>query len=208
MKKSKISKVSLKDQIREVLFEKIISGEFEPGERLKIIPIAESLGVSQAPVREAIQCLVTSGYLELIPNAGARVKEFTEQELKEIIELRKSIELGSLLSKNFDGEAAASVMEKHLKKMRIDAKNEDPANYAINDAAYHRALVEHSGNDKMLSTWDSLLVPKQVSSIIKNNNIDFVNGIAFHHTIIESIRNNEIESACKTLLDHYDFLFK
>ena len=206
MKKVELNKISLKEQVREVLFEQIISGELKPGERLKIIPIAESLKVSQAPVREAIQCLVTSGYLELIPNAGARVKEFSDDEVMEIYELRKLLELGSLNCKKFDHVKTHAAMVRHFKKMNQAVSNNDFKEYSIHDTAFHRSIVEYSGNKKMLDIWDSLLVPKHITTIIRLSNATLKEGILLHTPIFEALENNDIAQAVQALKKHYDYL--
>lgn len=204
--KLKVDKKSLKEQVREILFQKIITGEFQPEERLKIIPIAESLGVSQAPVREAIQCLVTGGYLELVPNAGARVKKFSEEEIAEIYELRRLIEVGSIRNPSFRPQAVAETLETHFQKMQEAVHENSYKNYSIHNTAFHRCIVKASDNVKMLQVWDSLAIPQYVASIIKRIRAELKDVADLHIPVIRELKKGDKEEAVKALIHHYDFL--
>ncbi len=206
MENSKINKVSLKEQVRDILYEKIISGELEPGERLKVIPIANALNVSQAPVREAIQCLVTAGYLELIPNAGARVKQFSDEEVRDIYELRQLIEIGAVQSKRFRSDRAAELMAGFLQQMAQATASRNFKEYAACDTRFHRVLVECSDNKKMLETWDSLLVPRHVTAKIKSRGATLDDTFPLHEPLVEALRTNRTADAVACLIKHYAFL--
>ena len=86
--------------LREVVFttlrKAILKGDLAPGERLMEIPLAEKLGVSRTPIREAIRMLEHEGLVNMIPRRGAQVAKITSQELNDVLEVRKSLK--SLLS--------------------------------------------------------------------------------------------------------------
>ncbi len=83
--------------LREVVFltlrSQILRGELKPGERLMEISLANRLGVSRTPIREAIRKLEHEGLVVMIPRRGAHVAEITQQELKDVLEIRKSLEI-------------------------------------------------------------------------------------------------------------------
>jgi DNA-binding GntR family transcriptional regulator len=78
----------LREQIKEVLIERIVSGKMRPGDRLIEMRIAEDLGTSQAPVREAVRELAAIGFVTIRPHRGTVVRDFSAAELREIYVVR------------------------------------------------------------------------------------------------------------------------
>lgn len=82
--------------LREVVFttlrQAILKGELLPGERLMEISLANKLGVSRTPIREAIRKLELEGLVVMIPRKGAHVAHITEQELNDVLEVRRGLE--------------------------------------------------------------------------------------------------------------------
>lgn len=207
MNSQMLNRKSLKEQVRDILFDRIISGELAPGDRVKIVPIAESLQVSQAPVREAIQCLVTSGYLEQHPNVGVKVKAFTKQDVREICHVRKLLEADSLGSVTpEDGRRLADVLDGHLKGIIEAVEAQSFTAYALHDTRFHRCLVEASGNAKMLAMWDSLLIPRLVVMTIRELGVTMDTLIPLHVPIVARLREGDVGGAVAALLAHYTFL--
>ncbi len=102
--------------LREVVFltlrKAILKGELQPGERLMEIALANRLGVSRTPVREAIRMLEHEGLVVMKPRRGAQVAKITEQELNDVLEVRKSLEM---LAAN---KACERMTEEDMKAMR------------------------------------------------------------------------------------------
>ena len=82
----------LRDVVFNTLRQAIITGEFVPGERLMEIALANRLGVSRTPVREAIRKLELEGLVVMIPRKGAEVARITEKDLRDVLEVRSSLE--------------------------------------------------------------------------------------------------------------------
>ena len=82
----------LRDVVFNTLRQAIITGEFAPGERLMEISLANRLGVSRTPVREAIRKLELEGLVIMIPRKGAQVARITEKNLRDVIEIRTVLE--------------------------------------------------------------------------------------------------------------------
>src|SRR4029079_9865394 len=78
------SRVVLREQVKELILERILSGEYRPGERLVETRIAQELGTSQAPVREALRDLEVLRFVESEPFRGSRVRSMSVEELVEI----------------------------------------------------------------------------------------------------------------------------
>ena len=82
----------LRDVVFKTLRQAILKGELEPGERLMEIQLAERLGVSRTPIREAIRKLELEGLVLMIPRKGAEVAQITEKNMQDVLEVRKALE--------------------------------------------------------------------------------------------------------------------
>ena len=82
----------LRDVVFNTLRQAILRGEFKPGERLMEIQLANKLGVSRTPIREAIRKLELEGLVIMIPRKGAEVADITEKSLRDVLEVRKALE--------------------------------------------------------------------------------------------------------------------
>ena len=81
----------LRDVVFNTLRKAILTGELQPGERLMEIHLANQLGVSRTPIREAIHKLALEGLVIMIPRRGAEVAQITEKSLKDVLEVRRAL---------------------------------------------------------------------------------------------------------------------
>lgn len=88
----KLHVVSVVDRVHEVLHERILSGDLEPGSRIHQENISDELGISRTPVREAIARLGAEGLVEILPNKGARVAEVAVEDMRSSYEARLALE--------------------------------------------------------------------------------------------------------------------
>lgn len=82
----------LRDVVFHTLRRAILKGELKPGERLMEVQLANRLGVSRTPVREAIRKLELEGLVTMIPRRGAEVAEITEKNMRDVLEVRRALE--------------------------------------------------------------------------------------------------------------------
>ena len=82
----------LRDVVFNTLRQGILTGELKPGERLMEIHLANKLGVSRTPIREAIRKLELEGLVTMIPRRGAEVAQITEKSLKDVLEVRRALD--------------------------------------------------------------------------------------------------------------------
>src|SRR6202021_2045517 len=95
MRPIKNSISSKKDLVKQALREAILNGELAPGTRLIIDDLADQLGVSPIPVREALQQLQADGYVEIQPFLGTRVTPIEAESVVEVFSLLETIEIVS-----------------------------------------------------------------------------------------------------------------
>src|SRR5215218_529685 len=113
-----VSKVSLREQVKELVLERILDGTYQPGDRLVETRIAQELGTSQAPVREALRELESLRFVESEQFRGARVRAVSPEELAEIYPVRAALEevAGREAAKRLRGKVRA--LEVELEEMR------------------------------------------------------------------------------------------
>ncbi|WP_049580582.1 GntR family transcriptional regulator [Streptomyces sp. SBT349] len=147
---------SLRQQIREHIVEGIVSGRWQPGERIVERRIAVELDVSQTPVREALRELETLRLIESAPNKGVRVRALTAADLEEIYPVRAGLE--QIAAELAAGALAqdVSALAPEVLALRLADERGDAEAQTGHTVAFHRELVKASGNSVLLHTWESL----------------------------------------------------
>jgi len=149
---------SLKEEIFDILHKKIISGNITPGEWLRQEDISSQLGVSQTPVREALDLLVSSGLAQRIPYRGVRVLQLTPEEIVDAYVMRLLLESTA---------AAASAKHRTITQLNnlyqlvekteaLISLSDMPLQMQIN-REFHLAIVEASGNALMTRLYEMVL---------------------------------------------------
>jgi DNA-binding GntR family transcriptional regulator len=146
----------MRDRIRDVLVARILDGTYPAGMRLKELTLAREFGVSQAPIREALRELEGSGLVESERYRGTRVRGADYRQIRESYELRglmeeRALQLAAPFSRKLAEELAA-----RAKSMASAIEERDPERYIDQALAYHRRLIEASGNQTFLAVWDFL----------------------------------------------------
>ncbi len=141
-------------RIRDVLVARILDGTYPAGTRLKELALAREFGVSQAPIREALRELEGSGLVTSERYRGTRVRGADYRELRESYELRllmeeRALELAAPFSPELIEDLAAC-----LRVMAGAVEAREPERYIDEALAFHRRLVEASGNRSFLTVWD------------------------------------------------------
>lgn len=147
---------SLREQIREHIVEGIVSGRWQPGERIVERRIATELAVSQTPVREALRELESLRLIESSPNKGVRVRNLTAADLEESYPVRAGLEQ---IAAELAGEKLAadcSDLEPHVAALYEADLACDGTAQVRHTVAFHRELVRAAGNSVLLHTWEGL----------------------------------------------------
>ncbi len=199
----KLSKINLNDYkpLREVIFnslrEAIIIGELRPGERLMEVQLADKMGVSRTPVREAIRKLELEGLVDMIPRKGAHVAELSVKDIMDVLEVRASL----------DGLATALAAEritddemKELKHINIQFASyieKENLNGSIKkDAEFHDIIYKASRNDKLITILNNLREQVQRFRVIYLKDYSSPrNLIKEHSDIFEAISSRSIEAS-------------
>lgn len=141
------------DSIRE----RILAGEFAPGDRLAEEKLSSELGVSRMPVREALRALAAEGVVTIEPRRGAHVTQYTEEEIQELVEVRATLEglNARLAAKRHDPRQIAELQRILAEGARINEKT-DLAVIQQNNNRFHEALEKIAANSVLMNIVRSL----------------------------------------------------
>ena len=147
----------LRDVVFNTLRKAILKGELKPGERLMEIALADRLGVSRTPVREAMRKLELEGLVVMIPRRGAQVANITEKDLNDVLEVRIALENLSI------EKACARMTEEQLAQL-WDAAEEfektmaegNLVKLAEADVAFHEVIYQSSDNRRLNQVLNNL----------------------------------------------------
>jgi len=152
-----ISRSVLADQVKDRLLQDILAGRYPPDSRIVETSLARELGVSQAPVREALRGLEALGVVEIIPFRGARIRRPSTEELLEAYAVRYELEaLGARLGVPRMTDADLAELEGLGEAMQRAAAAGDRHEVAVADAAFHARLLHLAGNATLERVWRSL----------------------------------------------------
>jgi DNA-binding GntR family transcriptional regulator len=143
-----------KDLVFNNLRETIISGYFRPGENLSEREIADLLGVSRTPVREAFQKLEKEGLVVYTPKKGVTVPSFSTQQLKHIYDVREQME--GLAARLLADKEDKSFLEEMRKNIELAAKETDVKKQAIINGHFHYLIAENTQNPYLISIFQNL----------------------------------------------------
>lgn len=149
---------SLRDQALRVIREGMVSGELAPGEIYSATALANQLGVSASPVREAMLTLVNQGLMEAVRNRGFRVLPLDDNDRREIYEMRTLLEIPATA-----GLAGRQEIIDDFEKFRViaeeivtSARGGDLINYLDADRRFHLGLLEFSNNERLVTAIEGL----------------------------------------------------
>lgn len=157
-----------RERVASELRRAIMGGTFAPGEELVQDKIAEILGVSRMPVREAMQILATEGLIELRPNKGAVVKEITNELIREHFEVRILLECEAAARAATRYTSLDELLSIH-EENRLAIEHSDIERISLCNQAFHINIWETAGNAKMkdilCQLWNGVSVDVMLNEI-------------------------------------------
>lgn len=155
-----IARRVFREDVKEYLISAILSGRLQPDERIVETRLAQELGISQGPVREALRDLDLFGFVVCEPFRGARVRRFSPADLVGIYPIRAALEGLAARSAAERADAAFIVHLTNLfARIRQMAAVGDRHAYMEADDAFHEAIVRHSGNAWLGRFWQNMHLP-------------------------------------------------
>lgn len=196
----------LRDVVFNTLRKAILTGELKPGERLMEIHLANRLGVSRTPIREAIRKLELEGLVTMIPRRGAEVAQITEKSLKDVLEVRRSLDALSVeLACDRITEEELTALSEACDTFEAATKTGDPKKIAQADVALHDIIMKATDNSRLLQLVNNLSeqMYRYRFEYIKDESCH-AQLVKEHRVIYESIRQKDKETAAHTAKLHID----
>ena len=140
----------LRDVVFKTIRQAILTGELKPGERLMEIHLANKLGVSRTPIREAIRQLELEGLVIMVPRKGAQVASITEKSMTDVLEVRLALEkLAVELACKRISYSQKDELKEALEGFETAVGNRDASEIAKADEAFHNAIFSATGNMRL-----------------------------------------------------------
>lgn len=186
---SQINNKPLREQVLDALREAIVQGDLKPGQTLIEADLAAQLGISRAPIREALQILNSEGLLETVPYRGTTVRRLSRQDIEELYSLRSVLEgfaIRRIIARRNPDDV--EVLREHFRAMLDRAEAGDLKTLNEIDRGFHDTLIRLSDHQLLQSIWNAVaLRVRQVMALLNERNTD-LKQIAYNHLpIIEAI---------------------
>jgi DNA-binding GntR family transcriptional regulator len=138
-----VARTTVRDQVKAILQARIVSGELDPGQTYSAVALADTLGVSATPVREAMLDLASAGLVEAVRNRGFRVLTVSDEDLDEIVLLRGWLEVPAM-SVIIDraGDDELTGLRPLADQLLRAARDGDATAFLVADRQFHLALLE------------------------------------------------------------------
>ncbi len=196
----------LRDVVFNTLRQAILTGELKPGERLMEIHLANKLGVSRTPIREAIRKLELEGLVIMIPRRGAEVAQITEKSLKDVLEVRRALDaLCVELACDRISEAELVQLKEACNRFEEATKTQNTKVIAQADVALHDIIVAATGNDRLVQLVNNL------SEQMYRYRFEYIKEVSRHEKLIqehriiyESIVKKDKKTAAEAARTHID----
>ena len=194
----------LRDVVFNTLRQAILRGEMEPGERLMEIQLAQKLGVSRTPIREAIRKLELEGLVIMIPRKGAEVAHITEKDMRDVLEVRATLEelVVALACKNVTDEKLAELKAAN-KLFETAIVSKDVVNIVDADVHFHDIIYTMTDNARLIQIINNLReqMYRYRLEYVKDARTHSIL-ISEHNDIIKQLKDRNVEQAKKVIYQH------
>lgn len=194
----------LRERVVETLRDAILSGELKPGEALVETDLAAQLGISRAPLREALQQLSAEGLIETIPYHGSRVKELTRKDVEELYSLRTVYETFAarrIIQQN--NPEAIQRLRDLCEQMVVASNSSDMRLLNLVDRNFHDAIIDLSDHSLLRYSWSHVSLRVRQVMALSNRRVTSMNIIAQNHLrIVEALESGDVDLTVRLLEEH------
>ena len=196
----------LRDVVFNTLRQSILIGELKPGERLMEIHLANRLGVSRTPIREAIHKLEREGLVTITPRRGAEVAQITEKSMNDVLEVRQALDaLCVELACDRITEEGTEALRKACDHFEQCVNTGDSKRISQADVALHDIIVQATGNQRLIQLVNNL------SEQMYRYRFEYIKDSSQHQTLVnehriiyQSIVRKDKETAAAAARTHID----
>jgi DNA-binding GntR family transcriptional regulator len=192
-----------RERVKDVILQRIVSGEYPPGSRLVETRIAQELGVSQAPVREALRDLEQLGCIVHEPFRGCSVRAFSAGELLEAFPVRAALEaLAARLAAERITENELLRLAELLETMREAARRGDPHGQSQANASFHATIVRAARNATLERQWALLEPFSRTFLTVSQPGLNLLALSERHIPILDALRARDPDAAADAMHRH------
>lgn len=194
----------LRERIADMLRDLIIKGQLKPGDPIVETELAAQLGVSRAPLREALQILNTERLIEIVPYHKTMVRKLTRSDINELYSLRSVLEGFAMrrIIEMGDG-GAADVLRQIVDQMVRLAERGDALKTSEYDHRFHDTIIEKSRHSLLISTWST--VSQRVHQVLALRDMvrsDIVMMANSHYVLVDALESGDVEQAQRLIEEH------
>lgn len=196
----------LRDVVFNTLRQAILTGELKPGERLMEIHLADRLGVSRTPIREAIRKLELEGLVVMIPRKGAQVAKITEKNLKDVLEVRRVLDMLAVkLACQRMSEDEKKELKQACDEFKKVVRDNNTKDITEADVRFHDIILKSTGNDRLIQLVNNL------AEQMYRYRLEYIKDSSYHNILVQeheaiysAIMNQEEEKAAQAAAEHID----
>ena len=196
----------LREMVLNVLREAIMFGKLPPGERLMEVQLAEELGVSRTPVREAIRHLELEGFVVMVPRKGAYVASLSAKDITNVFEVRTAMEV---LAAGLAAERATPEEVEELRRLCDGCSqvwaNDDMESWTKLDNSFHDLIYKSTHNDKLVSIASTIAeqMNRYKRMSFSTSKLRHISGEE-HFLIFNAIASKDVAEARKQAENHIE----
>ena len=206
MQLPKSSHKSMREHITETIRTAILAGELDAGQRITEVDLSQQLGVSRAPIREALRQLEKEGFVEILPYKGTRVSTVTLTELKEVlVPIRVVVETFALkrLVQAQDKNLLTSLSHV-VNDMKAAAAAPDRLSVIEKDLEFHRVLVQSLEFSHPIRIWSSITPVIYRAFLIGTTAKTLHETVEGHERLLNVMQTGNQEEAERFLKEHIE----
>lgn len=205
------SRENLSAVVVDYIKDSILAGHYKEGDHILETKVAIELGISRAPVREGIKELEKEGIVTVIPRKGTYVTQFTEEDIKEVFDIRLLLENNInkiLIYEDKLNDRDFINLENLVKEMvQIAELDIDDISKSIminqKDMEFHRYIWNKSGSQRRVKLLEGIFFQLRMAMLYDMHETgDYKISATDHYYIIESLRSKDIEKCKKALTEH------
>ena len=205
MDRTQINRVSVADQAAALLRQRILEGEFRPGTPLQELPLASWLGVSRNTMREALRILSLEGLLRRDLHRGVAVSQLSLQDVKEIYQLRRMLELPAVLAARRANPDLLLELENAVEEDEHAVRNRDWARAVNHDLHFHGLLIGFHGSKRLSSFYKNVLGELRIGMVLVDRSHDNPGVlIPVHRKLYQLLSTGELKQCAAALEQHLE----
>lgn len=198
---------TIKEQAYDIIKMKILKQEYQPGERINIGQLSKELGISNSPIREALNLLEQQGLVISTPNSGINVVNMTQRDRFELAQMILFWMVGA-----YDYCIECNATEQLCENMEVAIETqrryfEEKNEYEFTHYAnwFDRCIIESTGNRRLLRQFDDVFPLFFLGTLYDHSegHHDWSIGLLQHEKILDAIRENRRDDAIAALTEHY-----